>query len=379
MDKSVTLNIVYTGGGTSGHRAPLIAVHQALAQLTKVKAYYIGTKEDIASKDIRALKKYEVITHQVDAGKLRRYWSLDNIKDLFKIVKGYYQAKEFLHSTKIDILFAKGGYVTVPVVLAAKKLKIPIITHESDVVMGLANKFNSRWAKVVCTAYPKEYYRGVKRDKLVCTGNLIREELIHAAKNKSVRRAIKIGGRELVANKPVLLILGGSQGSHRINEIIISLLTVLAEKYIVVHQTGVGDIEWLNGKRKEMSAPEQKTYFPVDVLNVSQLADILKMSSLVISRSGSIVSEIALFGKPAILIPLSNSAGGHQLRNARIFEEKGGAKIIKEENLTPKKLLDQIVKIHNNEKLLVKMQKGMQKLKDSKGAKKVAKIIIKNV
>ena len=379
MDKLKKINIVYTGGGTSGHRAPLIAVHQALAQIAIVKATYIGTKEDAQSKDIKTLTKYDVVIHEIEAGKFRRYWSVDNFKDIPKIFKGYFQAKKIILESQAQIIFAKGGFVSVPVVMAAKSLKIPIITHESDVVMGLANRFNSKKAKVICTAYPKEYYRGINKTKLIYTGNLIREELIHIAKSKIIKKKIKIGGRRLEASKPILLILGGSQGSHRINEIIISLQGVLSEKYIIVHQTGVGDIEWLNSKRQETSVEEQKSYFPIDILNVSQLADILKMSNLVISRSGSIISEIALFGKPTILIPLASSAGGHQLRNARIFEEKGGAKIIKEENLTPKKLLDLIVKIHNSDKTLKKMEKGMKSLKDSKGAKRVAKIIIKNV
>lgn len=381
MKKTVrtSLTIVYTGGGTSGHRAPLIAVHQALRKLVpNLHAFYIGTKLDANSVDITTLKKSNVKIFNIDAGKFRRYWTWQNIADLAKIWRGFWQARRILKNIKPDILFAKGGFVTVPVVMAASFLKIPIISHESDVVMGLANKLNAKKAVKVCTAYPVEYYRGVNKSKLIKTGNLIRQELVDAAKSKFSTKNLKIGGRTLLADKPVLVIFGGSQGAHRINELIVSLLPVFINKYRIIHQTGSGDIEWLNQKRLELSKDEQKSYFPIDFINSEQLGEVLRAASLVISRAGSMVSELALFALPTILIPLSSSAGGHQLRNAMVFANKKAAKIIKEEGLTARQLASEVEHILSDPKIQQQMIAAMKQVREESGAKLVAELIVKH-
>ncbi|MDO8471620.1 MAG: UDP-N-acetylglucosamine--N-acetylmuramyl-(pentapeptide) pyrophosphoryl-undecaprenol N-acetylglucosamine transferase [bacterium] len=381
MKKTVrtSLKIVYTGGGTSGHRAPIVAVHQALRRLVpNLQAWYIGTVQDGQSADVKTLQAQKVTVRTIAAGKYRRYLTWQNVTDLGKVWRGYWQAKRLLKELQPDIIFAKGGFVTVPVVRAAKGLKIPVVSHESDVVMGLANRLNAKVARTICTAYPIEYYRGLDRTKLVWTGNLIRQELVEAAAKKAVSASFKIGGRTVTTDKSLIVVLGGSQGAHRINELIIGLLPTLAQQYRVIHQTGAGDIEWLNQKRLQLTRPEQQAYFPIEFMSVDQLGVVLKAASLVVSRAGSMVSELVLFGVPTILIPLSTSAGGHQLRNALVLENKKAARIINEGHLTARGLLAEITKVLTDTKLQQELRAGMQQLKEVSGAKKVAEILIQN-
>ena len=367
--------MVFTGGGTGGHRMPLVAVYQALKQVAKPEILYIGEAADCKSNEIRELG---IKTEAITAGKLRRYFSWQNFSDSLRVVKGYFQARQILREYAPQVVFSKGGYVSVPVVRAAASLHIPVITHESDVVVGLANKLNASLATKICTAYSKEYYRSLPNDKIVKTGNLIRSELIKAANSGQESSLIKVGGRTVFTDKPLLLILGGSQGAHRINELVSSLLATLVDDYRVVHQTGEGDAEWLQQKRLQLGVKEQRSYFPIPFLSIEELSLLLKRSSIIISRAGSMISELALFAKPTILIPLSNSAGGHQYRNARLYENKGAAIVLSEKTIKPTDLLKTIKRITEKDDVKAKLVAGMKLMRDDDGANKVARIIIKN-
>lgn len=199
-----------------------------------------------------------------------------------------------------------------------------------------------------------------------------------AAGNKQAPIIIKVGGRTIFTDKPLLLIMGGSQGAHRINELISSLLPTLVDSYRAVHQTGEGDAEWLQQKRLQLGSKEQRSYFPIPFLSIDEMSALLQKSSLVISRAGSSISELALFTKPTILIPLSSSAGGHQYRNAKLFENNNAAIVLSEKATKPADLLKQINRIMTKEDLRKKLVAGMKKMRDDQGAKKVAKIILQN-
>lgn len=368
--------IALTGGGTGGHRVPLVAVCQEIRKLSTTTAiFYIGEAADCESAEIKGLA---VPLFVIPAGKLRRYFDWATLRDVGRVWQGFWRARRILRAQQPSVVFSKGGYVSVPVILAAASLRIPIITHESDVVMGLANRLSSRFARTVCTAYPVEHYRSLPKKKLLMTGNLIRTELQKAAKRSPASLPpLVIGGRKVAGTKPLIVVLGGSQGSHRINELIAALLPSLLPTFSVVHQSGVGDVEWLQQKRKALEKSLQSSYFPIATLNVDELGAALGASFLVVSRAGSVISELALFAKPTILIPLSSSAGGHQVRNASIYANKEAAMLVSEVQLTAGKLLKALQKIYHNESFRTALIKNMKQLREKNGAQQVAQLLLK--
>lgn len=371
----MTKKICLTGGGTGGHRIPLVAVYQALhATNAATELFYIGEEADCRSPEIHDL---HIPTFSIPAGKLRRYFDWATFGDAVRVWKGFWRSRRILREQKPNLLFSKGGYVSVPVVLAAASLRIPIITHESDVVMGLANRISSRFARTVCTAYPIEHYRTLPKKKLQMTGNLIRAELEKAAKRSpTVKTAFNVGGRTVPKELPIILILGGSQGAHRINELVASLLPSVLPTFVVIHQSGSGDVEWLQQKRKGLTKEFQGRYFPIASMDVIELGDVLSRAFMVISRAGSVVSELALFSRPTVLIPLASSAGGHQLRNASMYANKDAAVLLNEQHLTAAKLLKTMQKIYHDESYRIALSKNMKKLRESNGAQKVADLLM---
>jgi len=371
----MTSKIGLTGGGTGGHRIPLVAVCQELhAQNAAAKLFYVGSSADCQSPEIKGLA---IPTYTVAAGKLRRYFDWATFGDVIRVWQGFWQARRILKEQHPIVLFSKGGFVSVPVVLAAATLRIPIITHESDVVMGLANRISSRFARTICTAYPIEHYRSLPKQKLVMTGNLIRHELVVAAKKSpTAKSGYTVGGRAVASGKPSIVVLGGSQGAHRINELVAALLPQLLPTFTVIHQSGSGDAEWLQQKRQALPAELKTAYFPIASLNVDELGSALAAAFIIISRAGSVISELALFGKPTVLIPLSSSAGGHQLRNATIYANKNAAVLLTEEHLTSGKLLSTLQKLYKDEPYRQSLEKNLQRLREKNGSAAVAKLLL---
>lgn len=368
------MKIALTGGGTGGHRVPLVAVAQALrAQNPKVNLFYIGEEADGQAAEIRSLR---VPVFTIHAGKLRRYFDLKTVRDAVRVIKGYGQAKRILQQEKPVVLFSKGGYVSVPVVMAAAKLKIPIITHESDVVMGLANRLTARYATTIATAYPIEHYRSLPKSKLQCTGNLIREELVKFAAQSPTKQKFSVGGRAVDLDRPIIVVLGGSQGAHRVNELVSSLLPALLTTFTVIHQSGKGDSAWLQQKRKGLPAEMAPHYYPVATLDVEELGHTLSHAFIIISRAGSVISELALFAKPTILIPLPTSAGGHQLRNATVFANKNAALLLHEPSLSAAQLQEVLEKLYKSADRRDRLVTNMKKLQEKNGAAAVAKILL---
>ena len=231
------LKVVFAGGGTGGHRWPLIAVYDALKKVHSVKAWYFGTDTDVESAEIRS-RDWEVVT--ITSGKLRRYWSTRNISDLFLVWRGWRLAAKHLVEIKPDVIFVKGGYVSVPVALAARKLRIPLITHESDTVLGLANRIIAQLAKSVAVSYPVTTYGSKRLHKMVYTGPIIRDDLL------KVRPITKKG------RVPKILVLGGSQGAARINQLIWSSIELLVERAQITHQTGPAGLVTADSVRQEL-------------------------------------------------------------------------------------------------------------------------------
>ena len=278
----------------------------------------------------------------IPAGKLRRYWDWHNFIDIFKTIGGFFASISIIVRFWPDRIFIKGGYVGVPVGLAARLLGRSLIIHESDSHMGLANRMLLPFAKVACVAFPADSYKlsRLYSNKLIHTGIPLNEIFYDSEIPNNI-------GVILPDNRQTLLILGGSQGAHVINQIIKITLPQLLRDYLVVHLTGSRDFADL----KEWATNERfRNYFLFESLPNEQVAYLMKKSALVVSRSGATtIAEMAAIGKPAILVPLPGSASEHQLRNAEYLSQHGAAVMVEQDNFTPDVLRELIFKILNSD------------------------------
>ena len=322
--------IVMTGGGTAGHVTPNIALMPTL----KEKGYqisYIGSYDGIE----RGLIEAEGIPYYgISSGKLRRYFDLKNFTDPFKVVKGYFDAKRILKKIKPDVVFSKGGFVTVPVVLAAKSCKIPAIIHESDITPGLANKLAIPSAYRVCHNFP-ETASYLPEGKSVLSGSPIRQELLCGSRAEG----LKLCG--LNTEKPVILVIGGSLGSIAINDAVRKALPVLLPDYQIIHVCGKG--------KTDTSIPDGNGYVQFEYVK-EELPHLLAAADLVISRAGSnSICEFLALKKPNILIPLPAKASrGDQLLNAASFEKQGFSFLLQEDDVTEETLSHAVHHVFEN-------------------------------
>lgn len=322
--------IILTGGGTAGHVTPNIALLPRLIELG-YDIHYVGSYNGI-EKDL--IEPFGVPYHGISSGKLRRYFSARNFTDPFRVVKGFGEARKLIKDLKPDVIFSKGGFVSVPVVLAGKRCKVPVIIHESDMTPGLANKIAIPSASKVCCNFP-ETLEYLPEGKAVLTGSPIRQELLSG--NKIA--ALDMCG--FTADKPVILVIGGSLGSVVVNNAVRGSLPQLLEHFQVIH---------LCGKDKtDESLAGTKGYCQFEYVR-EELRDIFALADLVISRAGAnAICELLALRKPNLLIPLSAKASrGDQLLNARSFERQGFSMVLEEEDLTPESLLDAVLDLYEN-------------------------------
>lgn len=323
-------HIVLTGGGTAGHVTPNIAMVPRLQELGYTISY-IGSYDGIEKKLIEEMK---LPYYGISSGKLRRYFDPKNFSDPFKVIKGYREAKKLLAQLKPDVIFSKGGFVTVPVVLAAKHRKIPVILHESDMTPGLANKICIPSATKVCCNFP-ETIQYLPKEKAVLTGTPIRQELLSG--NPAAAR--KFTG--LSGEKPVIMIIGGSLGAAVINDAVRHILPELLKEFQVIHLCG----------RDKLDESLQNTpgYVQYEYIK-KELADLFALSDIVISRAGAnAICELSALKKPNLLIPLSAKASrGDQILNARSFERLGYSMVLEEEQVTDKSLENSIRELYQN-------------------------------
>lgn len=321
--------IVLTGGGTAGHVTPNIALLPSL-KAAGYEVSYIGSYEGIEKKLIEDMG---IPYYGISSGKLRRYKSLKNLSDPFRVLHGYFQSKKLMKQLKPDIVFSKGGFVSVPVVLAAGNKKIPVIIHESDMTPGLANKIAMRSATKICCNF-QETLQFLPKEKAVLTGSPIRHELLSGN---------KIAGLDLchfTADKPVILVVGGSTGAVRVNEAVRAILPELLKKYQVCH---------LCGKGKMDSSLNMPGYIQFEYIS-KEMRDLFAMCDIVISRAGAnAICELLALKKPNLLIPLSAAASrGDQILNANSFKEHGYSSVLSEENVTPESLLNAVNELYAN-------------------------------
>lgn len=308
--------IILTGGGTAGHVTPNLALLPSLRK-EEFEIHYIGSYNGI---ERRLIEDAGIPYDGISSGKLRRYFDIKNFSDPLRVLKGYGQAKRLMKQYRPDIVFSKGGFVSVPVVLAAKHYKIPVIIHESDMTPGLANKICIPAAKKVCCNFP-ETLNYLPKDKAVLSGSPIREELLTGDRLSGLQYA------GLSANRPVILVIGGSLGSVTVNHAVRSILPKLLSQFQVIHICGKGNLD-----ESLIGTSDYVQYEYVD----KPLRHLFAAADLIISRAGAnSICEILALRKPNILIPLSAAASrGDQILNANSFAKQGFSTVLEEEVLT---------------------------------------------
>ncbi|AMJ42263.1 undecaprenyldiphospho-muramoylpentapeptide beta-N-acetylglucosaminyltransferase [Anaerotignum propionicum] len=333
--------IVLTGGGTAGHVTPNLALIPFLKE-DGWEVIYIGSEKGIE----RSLIEAEGIPYySIPTGKLRRYLSKENFSDMFRVVKGVAEAKKRIKEIKPDLVFSKGGFVAVPVVLAAKANGVPVIIHESDITPGLANKIAMPFAKVICTTFP-ETLGHISKQKGMHTGSPIRKELFDGNRQKGLETCGFDG------NKPVLLMMGGSLGAVKLNQCLRAELPALLQKFDIIHLCGKGNLE--------TDLLKQKGYKQFEYVSAG-LADLFAAADVIVSRAGSnSICEFLALKKPHLLIPLSkNASRGDQILNAASFAKQGFARVLPEEEMTPESLMENINTLYENRyKYIEKMEKS---------------------
>lgn len=322
-------HIVFTGGGSAGHVTPNIAIINELDH-NSWEIEYIGSKKGI-EKDL--IKKIGIPYHEISSGKLRRYIDIENVKDIFRVGKGCFEARIILKALKPALVFSKGGFVSVPVIIAAKSLKIPIFIHESDMTPGLANKISQRFATRIFTSFEetKNYF---PTEKTTVIGSPIRKEIFTGSADKG--RAFLGFNTQL----PVLTIMGGSLGAKKINESVREVINLLTSRYQIVHLCGKGH---LDKKLEGIEGYRQFEYIH------DELPDLLAATDLVITRGGSnSIFEFLALKIPMIIIPLTKKQSrGDQILNAKSFQEKGFALMLEEEELDGISLLTTLEELTN--------------------------------
>ena len=331
--------IILTGGGTAGHVTPNLALLPALRE-EDFEIHYIGSYNGI---ERRLIEAASIPYDGISSGKLRRYFDLKNFSDPLRVLKGYFEARKLMKKYKPDIVFSKGGFVAVPVVLAAKHYKVPVIIHESDMTPGLANKICIPAASKVCCNFP-ETLKYLPEDKAVLTGSPIREELLHGDRLAGLQYA------HLSADRPVILIIGGSLGSVTVNQAVRGILPQLLKTYQVIHICGKGNLD-----ESLIGTEGYVQYEYVD----KPLRHLFAAADLIISRAGAnAICEISALAKPNILIPLSaNASRGDQILNARSFERQGYSKVLEEESVNAQTLQSAIREVYENRQTYINAMK----------------------
>ncbi len=351
--------IAITGGGTGGHIFPNISIIEELKKRGREDIFWIGEKH---GKEQGWAEKVNVPFYGINTGKLRRYFSLKNITDVFRVIIGIFQSLFILLKLKPDVLFSKGGFVSVPPVLAAWILRIPVVTHESDINPGLATKIISRFASVICVSFEKTRSFFSKKN-IVHTGNPVRD-LIRQGEPKKGLKFLNFS-----EDLPIVLIVGGSLGASSINQAVREMLELQDLTFNVVHQCGQG-----NYQHKSSQNSRYRQFEFID----KEIGDVMAASDIVVSRAGAgAIYEIGYLKRPSILVPLPKSKSrGEQIENALYFEENGASRIISDEHLNGNALSEAVNQLLTDRGKLRMMMSRAGTLCKYDAEKKVADVII---
>ncbi|MFA5962163.1 MAG: undecaprenyldiphospho-muramoylpentapeptide beta-N-acetylglucosaminyltransferase [Parcubacteria group bacterium] len=362
------MRIVLTGGGTGGHLTPLIAVAKKIREIVpEVEFYFIGPKGKLEDE---IMGRENIPIRNIQAGKLRRYFSFQNVTDFFKIPFGILKSMWLLLVLMPDAIFSKGGYASFPVVVVGWLYRIPIMIHESDSNPGLANSMLGKFSDRVAVSYPEaeKYFPAAQ---VVLTGNPLSEKITQGDVNRA-RQTFN-----LTESKKVIFVTGGSQGAKSINDKILRILPQLLHKYQIIHQTGEHDFENVVHMAGELGFKAgREGYYPIAFIK-ENIEDVLAVADLVISRgSATTISEIAANKKPAILIPLETSASDHQRMNAYSLARIGGCIVMEESNMGEHMLLEKIDELMENEALREKLAENIATFYHPDATEKIAQGIL---
>lgn len=371
------MTIVFTGGGTGGHFYPIIAIAEAITDIVREKRliapkmYYLAPN----AFDEKALFENGIVHIKIPAGKVRRYASIKNVTDSFLTLIGLITAIIALFRIYPDVVVSKGGYGSVPTILAARLLRIPVVIHESDAKPGRANLLAAKFAQKIAISFESAgaYFPKDVQSKIARTGIPIR---------KALMRVEAEGARQylgLEKDIPTVLILGGSQGSVRINETVLSCLTRLLAIANVIHQTGQANFKDVQSVANVVLSkdPNAARYHPINYLSETSLQRVASVADIVISRGGAnSIAEIGLWKKPAILIPIPESISHDQRSNAYSFAKTGAVIVIDEENLNPHILASEIERILHNPELGKRMGAAAEGFTDPDAARVLANEVL---
>ncbi len=368
------MKILFTGGGSGGHIFPIIAISREIRRFypNEIDLFYMGPKDNFGE---LLLFREEIKIKTILAGKIRRYLNpssiLKNIIDItFKIPIGIFQSFIYIFFLAPDMIFSKGGFGSLPVVIAGKILGVPIFLHESDAVPGIANRFMARWVLEIFVSFPKTLY--FPEGKMILLGNPIRREILGGSRERAIT-SFNISGE-----KPVILVLGGSQGAQRINDKILAVLPELLKSFELIHQCGEKNYKEIKNEASIILDKElRKYYHPFPFLKEESLKEAYAVCDLIISRAGSgSIFEIAALGKPSILIPLPESAQNHQVENAYAYASNGASIVLEEENVTPHFLLEKLKYLISHPGELKEMSERARDFSKPSAAKIIAAYII---
>ncbi len=364
------MKILLTGGGTGGHFYPLIAIAEKLNEIKNsekiidFKLYYMSDKPY----DKKALFDNKITFIQIPSGKMRRYFSFKNFLDIFSLITGGFFGLITMFFVFPDVVISKGGYASFPAVFASRILGIPIIIHESDSSPGKMNLWASKFASRVAISWA-EAIKYLPKEKTVLTGQPIRKEIISGDPNGALEFF------KLKDGLKTILILGGSQGAEIINNIILDSAPELLTKYQIIHQTGQDKINDVKSRFDLIieNNPNKSRYVPIPFLNVLSTRMAAGCADIVISRAGSAIFEIASWGIPSIIIPITNSNGDHQRKNAFNYARSGGCEVIEENNLSKSLLISRIELILSSEEKTKSMKEKALSFAKHDAAFKIAK------
>ncbi len=368
------MKIVFTGGGTGGHFYPVIAVAERVNQIID-KEKIVGAKLYFVSNhphDKEALFVNNLKYEEVNAGKMRLYFSIKNFFDIFKVFFGVLGALYKIFSIYPDVIFGKGGYSSFPSLIAGRILNIPVFIHESDSAPGRVNLWAGKFAKRIAISFPESanYFRA---EKVAWTGQPLRSAILNKAKKDEALEYFK-----LESDVPVLFILGGSQGAELINNTILDALPRLLKTYQVIHQTGIKNFEAVSERAKVIleNNENKNRYVPLPFLNALQMRMAAGASDLVVSRAGSGLFEIASWGVPSVLIPITESNLDHQRKNAFNYARAGACSVIEEINMTANILSAEIDRIIGDKNVYSKMEQNAKNFHKPDAAEKIARELV---
>jgi len=372
MNPEKKFKIVLAGGGSGGHIFPLLAVAREMKRILpeRIELYYIGPKDEWVNLYLAG----DVKVKKILAGKIRRYVTLSsiflNFIDVFKSLLGFIQSIFVIFFLNPDVIFSKGGFGSIPVVLAGKLLATPIFAHESDSCPGLANRLVAKTALTIFTSFPNTEY--LDRRKVIEVGNPIRRSIFNGSAEES-RKMFNLTGE-----KPVLFVFAGSQGSQRINDIVLLVLPELLQIFEIIHQCGAKNYKQVKAEAGVVLPKKlEKYYHLLPFLNEEQTREAYFAADIVVARAGSgTIFEAAALEKALFLIPLPESAQNHQYKNAYNLERVGAAVVLEEKNLTPQFFVEKLEFLINHEETLENLRKSISKFARPDAAKRIAHYIL---